>query len=150
MNPIQPHLAARLEITGLAALRGAVIDAARACGLPEDGIDRFALAVNEIATNAVTHGGGLGQLWLWSEDHQLVCRVSDHGPGFPAGYQVPAQPPPPSNANGRGIWLACQVSRLEICTAETGATVNIRVAMPDLPMPRVDLVDPHLDPRPHG
>lgn len=65
---------------------------------------RFLVAVNEIVTNAVQHGGGSGRVELWRAGDRLYCRVTDHGPGMPARWE---QPDPPVYAlRGRGLWLA--------------------------------------------
>src|SRR5947209_6724193 len=37
------------------------------------------LAVHEIATNSVRHGGGVGMLRLWRTSEELVCEVQDAG-----------------------------------------------------------------------
>ncbi|MFC6562690.1 GAF domain-containing protein [Actinoplanes utahensis] len=42
----------------------------------------FVLAVHEAMVNAVQHGGGRGQLLLWSRNDRLWCEISDHGPGI--------------------------------------------------------------------
>ena len=40
------------------------------------------VAVNELLTNAVRHGGGTGRVTLWRADGAVVCEVSDHGRGL--------------------------------------------------------------------
>ena len=37
------------------------------------------LAVNEIATNSIRHGGGRGTLRVWQERGSLICEVRDAG-----------------------------------------------------------------------
>ncbi|MFN2503199.1 MAG: ATP-binding protein [Acidimicrobiales bacterium] len=37
------------------------------------------LAVNELATNSVRHGGGRGILRIWSDTENVVCEVRDQG-----------------------------------------------------------------------
>ena len=41
--------------------------------------DDLLLAVNELATNSVRHGGGEGVLRAWHDGDSLVCEVSDRG-----------------------------------------------------------------------
>ncbi|WP_030559080.1 anti-sigma factor RsbA family regulatory protein [Streptomyces aureocirculatus] len=48
-------------------------------GLPESRLGDFALAVAELTTNSVVHGGGVGALRIWSEDQYVVCEVRDAG-----------------------------------------------------------------------
>lgn len=77
--------------------------AAAEVGLPGDEREDFALAVHELMTNAVRHGGGGGELRLTHDRVMLTCCVSDRGPG--ATGAVPKRPDP--NAVGRrGLWLA--------------------------------------------
>jgi hypothetical protein len=35
--------------------------------------------IDEIATSSLRHGGGHSELRIWTDDHSLVCEVSDHG-----------------------------------------------------------------------
>ena len=64
------------------------------------------VAVNELLTNAVRHGGGLGTVALWSADDSVVCEVSDSGTGLPEA--VPEMPvrPAANQPGGWGLWLA--------------------------------------------
>jgi anti-sigma regulatory factor (Ser/Thr protein kinase) len=91
-------------------LRHEVRHCAERNGLADLALYRFVVAVNEIATNAVHHGGGRGRLEMWRAGDQLWCRISDRGPGMPAGYQAAyhrdAQRPSRRAVNGRGLWLA--------------------------------------------
>lgn len=70
-------------------------------------IEDVVLAVNEVATNAVEHGGHQARLALWVDDDELVCEVHDIGtlveplPGMRA--------PHPSQPRGRGLWIARQL-----------------------------------------
>src|SRR5262249_55010713 len=48
-----------------------------AAGLDDARLYWFVVAVNEITTNAVRHGGGRGQMSLWLDGDRLHCRVLD-------------------------------------------------------------------------
>src|SRR4051812_23127240 len=50
---------------------------AEAAGLPEPRVRDLVLAVHEIATNSVRHGGGTGRLRVWREDGAVVCDIRD-------------------------------------------------------------------------
>jgi anti-sigma regulatory factor (Ser/Thr protein kinase) len=122
----------QFEAADLATLRHAVRAQARTCGLPRAAADDFVLAVNEITTNAVVHGGGRGQLLLWCDDATLRCRIRDWGPGF-ADEPIP-HPPPASAANGRGIWITQLLCHVQVHAALDGGTiVELSVPCPHRP-----------------
>src|SRR6185312_9167247 len=54
--------------SSITALRHAVASCAAGAGLAGDRLDDFVVAVNELLTNAVRHGGGSGHVALWHED----------------------------------------------------------------------------------
>lgn len=83
----------------------------------------LALAVSEIVTNALEHGGGVAQQRMWNEEHGLICEVFDPGGGFAdpfAGYREP----PPLSHRGRGLRMARECSDLmRISSTPAGTTV---------------------------
>jgi serine/threonine-protein kinase RsbW len=86
------------------------------------------VAVNEITTNAVRHGGGRGRLELWRTAGHLHCRVTDHGAGIPAGRHRPRRPDTHA-VGGRGLWLASKASTdLHIETGTGGTKVTLSSA----------------------
>ena len=60
------------------------------------------VAVNELLTNAVRHGGGSGHVALWLEAGSVVCQVTDHGTGMDHG-PVKAQRPAADQPGGWGL-----------------------------------------------
>ncbi|MER7500180.1 ATP-binding protein [Nonomuraea pusilla] len=90
----------------ITCLRRAVSEHAAYEGLSGRQLEDFVLAVNEITTNAVVHGGGRGRLRLWSQGGRLWCEVTDEGPGLPPGWMGDARPPAGLATGGRGLWLA--------------------------------------------
>ena len=98
------------EAHDLAAMRRFVAARARAAGLDAIRCEDIVLAVNEIATNSVCHGGGSGTLRVWQEAGVLICEVRDRGrlDDPLAGRRRPS----PSDDGGRGLWLANQVCDL--------------------------------------
>jgi anti-sigma regulatory factor (Ser/Thr protein kinase) len=110
-------------------LRRTVGELAGKAGLDESSQQDLVLAVDELLTNAVLHGGGAGRLELWQADERIWFRVVDWGTGLTA--PIPAAVPPTHTVNGRGLWIAQQLTeRLEIDTGPAGTTVLGCVALP--------------------
>ncbi|MBM0230209.1 MULTISPECIES: ATP-binding protein [Micromonospora] len=97
------------EITAarVTALRHAVAAAARSAGLVGHGLEDFVLAVHELVTNVVRHGGGSGEVRLWQHHDLLTCQVSDNGPGL---GEMAVALPSPGEVGHRGLWLARQLT----------------------------------------
>ncbi|GIF02778.1 ATP-binding protein [Actinoplanes siamensis] len=111
---------ARDQIT---TLRRDVTLAARSAGLSGDRLNGFVLAIHELVTNAVRHGGGHGHLILRREAHLLSCDVTDHGPGL--ADSTPGLPGADS-PGGRGLWLADQLSdALRLAVRADGLTASV-------------------------
>ena len=122
-------IALEFRRSDIGRLRQRVTACAAEAGLRGQRLQAFVMAVNEIITNAVLHGGGLGRLRLWRGDRQLVCEVSDRGPGIPAGRAAAVRPPPEATG-GRGLWLTrrlCDAFSLE--TGRHGTTVRVAAAL---------------------
>lgn len=130
--PIEPSLliAAAFEQAQVTELRHSVTSCAHSAGLRGQRLDDFVLAVNELITNAVRHGGGQGWLRLWSATGELVCEVADHGRGISAQRLDNRRRPAPDTAGGWGLWLARELSdAMEVETGEAGTTVRISTAL---------------------
>jgi anti-sigma regulatory factor (Ser/Thr protein kinase) len=124
--PPVPVGAARVDFdaAGLALVREFVGRYAADVGLGERRAVDFQLAVNELTTNAVTHGGGRGMLAVWSEPGLVAAEVQDEGRAVqPLSGRVP---PAPDRLGGRGLVLVNYVSDLvRVHTAPTGTTVRV-------------------------
>ncbi|MGV9555713.1 anti-sigma factor RsbA family regulatory protein [Streptomyces sp. NPDC003401] len=86
------------------------------------------LAVAELTTNSVVHGGGQGTLRIWAEAGQVVCEVSDRGRLIDplAGRRPPAR----GQIGGRGLMLVHYVADLvRLHTAPDGTTVRFYVGL---------------------
>jgi serine/threonine-protein kinase RsbW len=110
------------DFHSLVRLRHEVERCGARVGMAERELYLFVVAVNEVTTNAVRHGGGKGRMYLWRDDHRLYCRVVDQGPGIPAGRFGEVRPAP-DTLGGRGLWLARQ--GCESLTVDTGAHGSI-------------------------
>ena len=105
-------------------LRHTVASRARRAGLSGERLDDFVAAVNELITNAVRHGGGAGFLELCRAEGEVVCTVTDHGAGMPAGAAFAR--PAPRDPGGRGLWLAAQLTdTIKVISGNGGTAVRI-------------------------
>ncbi|TDC00370.1 ATP-binding protein [Nonomuraea longispora] len=106
-------------------LRRTVTEHAAGEGLAGGCLEDFVLAVNEVSTNAVLHGGGHGRLRVWPGDGRLWCEVSDDGPGLPPGWLGDTRPPRGMGFGGRGLWLTRMVcEHVLIVSGPRGTTVT--------------------------
>jgi anti-sigma regulatory factor (Ser/Thr protein kinase) len=90
----------------------------------DEATEELVLAVHEVATNSIRHGGGLGMLRLWRTTDALVCEIED------AGYisdPLRARRAPGGEASAsRGLWIADQICDLvEICSSPRGSQVRM-------------------------
>jgi anti-sigma regulatory factor (Ser/Thr protein kinase) len=95
-------------------------------GLGEARTADLVLAVDEVATNSLRHGGGRGTLRIWREDGAVVCEVRDAGriEDPMAGRERPA----PDGDGGRGLWMVNQLCDLvQLRTLPTGAVVRLHL-----------------------
>ncbi|NES28694.1 ATP-binding protein [Micromonospora terminaliae] len=130
--PIEPSLliAAAFTQAQVTELRHSVTSCAHAAGLIGQRLDDFVLAVNELITNAVRHGGGQGRLRLWRGPGDLVCEVADHGHGISVQRLNDQARPAPDTAGGWGLWLARELSdTMAVETGEAGTIVRITTAL---------------------
>jgi anti-sigma regulatory factor (Ser/Thr protein kinase) len=126
--PGQPP-ALGFEPASLAGLRGLVAGHAAAAGLDPDRTADLVLAVDEVASNSLRHGGGRGTLRIWREDGALVCEVRDAGriENPLAGRERP----PLDRDGGRGLWMVNQLCDLvQLRSFPSGAVVRLHVYLP--------------------
>jgi len=110
----------------LVALRGLVYRRASAAGLDASKSADLVLAVNEIATNSLQHGGGKGTLRVWEDMSALTCEVRDSG--LFNSPLVDRERPAAGAAGPRGLWLANQLCDLvQIRTFATGTAVRLHM-----------------------
>lgn len=112
---------------GLLALRAVVARRAKRAGLSGQRSEDLVLAVNELATNSIRHGGGAGTLRIWETAAALVCQVVDGGRlADPlAGRILPA----PGQVGRYGLWLVNQLCDLvEQRTLPDGNLVRVSMA----------------------
>lgn len=102
-----PDVFLRYNTFELSRVRRAVEEAVAGSRLDAERAEDMVLAVNEIATNAVEHGSAQAELFVWAGPGELVCELHDEGDlGLPL---IGLAPPHPSQARGRGTWIARQL-----------------------------------------
>jgi anti-sigma regulatory factor (Ser/Thr protein kinase) len=93
-------------------------------GLDQETAGAMVMAVNEVATNSLRHGGGRGELRAWTEGRSLVFEVSDQG--HVTSPLVGRLRPAPEAAGGAGLWLANQLCDLvQIYSSARGTVVRV-------------------------
>jgi anti-sigma regulatory factor (Ser/Thr protein kinase) len=117
--------------TSLGQLRGELTACGASNGLTDLNLSNFVLAVNEIATNAVRHGGGQGRLAVWRQADELWCEIVDTGGGIPSGRVNGFHRPQPGHIGGWGLWLARHICKsVDIESGRGGTRVVLRYPIP--------------------
>jgi anti-sigma regulatory factor (Ser/Thr protein kinase) len=110
----------------LAPVRQFVADHAPRLGVDADRVDDYILAVNEIATNVLRHGGGQGEARMWATDRRVVCEITDGGTA--TGNFLGFLRAGPHSERGHGLWIARQIcDLLEMRTGPSGTTVRLHM-----------------------
>ncbi len=124
-EPTSPPHEREFETGSLEALRTLVAREARAAGLAPTRVEYLVLAVNELATNSLRHGGGEGMLRIWSDDETLYCEIRDGGriDDPLAGRARPG----PTSEGGRGLWLVNQLCDLVQVRSSPGNVVRVHM-----------------------
>ncbi len=115
------------EAASLAELRALVAAEGARAGLSPWRLDDLILAVSEVATNSVTHGGGRGVARIWHEDGDVVCEVSDRG--VIRDPLVDRHRPGDDLSMPRGLWTVNQLCDLVQVrsSSEAGSVVRMLV-----------------------
>lgn len=125
-QPNRPTVSLCFGRTDLRTVRHAVSSLARSVGLSSRRNEDFVLAVCEVATNSIQHGGGEGSLAIWREGEKLVCDVSDAG--RITNPLAGRERPPVDQVGGRGLWIANELCDLvQIRSGERGTHVRLRM-----------------------
>jgi anti-sigma regulatory factor (Ser/Thr protein kinase) len=127
-RPVPPRPAGTdhmpFEASDLRRVRAFVAARAGQAGLDQEAVDAMVLAVNEVATNSLRHGGGRGELRAWTDGRSLVFEVSDQG--HITSPLVGRLRPAPDARDGAGLWLANQLCDLvQIYSSARGTTVRV-------------------------
>lgn len=125
-EPLTPAPDADVLVFGpgeLPEARRFAVDRAASYGLTGRRLQDAELAVSELTTNSVVHGGGSGTVAVWSEAGQVVCEVRDAG--RLTDPLAGRRPPEHGQIGGRGLLLVHYIADLvRIHTADEGTAVR--------------------------
>ena len=115
------------DVQDFIGLRHAVAARLSGVGGDPDVLEDLHLAIDEMSSNAVRHGGPPVQLRLWAAADRVVCTISDGGAGMDdpfAGYG-PAHGDDLSRG-GMGLWLARQLcDHVDVIDEGVGFTIRL-------------------------
>jgi anti-sigma regulatory factor (Ser/Thr protein kinase) len=126
-EPTEPWVAMTFRAPDLSQVRAVVVDQAVLAGLLPDRMDDLQIAVNEVATNAITHTDGPGRLRVWREADRVVCEITS--PGRLVNQLAGRVPPEPESDRGRGLVLVnhlCDLVRLYTDDTQTVLRLHVR------------------------
>jgi anti-sigma regulatory factor (Ser/Thr protein kinase) len=110
----------------LAAVRAWVEVRAAASALSPSRTEDLVLAVNEIVTNSVRHGGGAGTLRMWDTGDAVIGEIRDVGRIEEA--MIGREQPTLDQSSGFGLWIANQVCDLvQVRTFPHGSVVRLHM-----------------------
>ena len=131
----EPMIVLDFNLADLRRVRRIVTSMAVARGHSGSRADELALAVNEIASNAVVHGSLPATLRIWERAGELICEVSDAGDGIEDAFAGQFTPPSDS-IGGRGIWLARMLCDAVEIRNDAGCTVSVHADAPSYALAR--------------
>ena len=101
----------------------------RAAGvLPRGRASDLVLAVNELATNTIRHGGGRGLVRTWSDNGTLFVEVADGG--YIEDPLAGRERPPDLTDGGRGLWLVNHLCDLvQVRSSMAGSIVRLHMSV---------------------
>lgn len=114
------------DASKLAEARGQIHRCAIMLGLSPSKVADLVASANEIATNSIVHGPGIGVVRLWDETDRVVCEVWDLGRiDDPLADRTRPTSDPRSH---RGLWLVNQLCDLvQIRSGPDGTTVRMHM-----------------------
>jgi anti-sigma regulatory factor (Ser/Thr protein kinase) len=86
--------------------------------------EELVVAVGELITNSVRHGGGAGVVRVWNDHGLLVCEVSDKG--WLRNPLAGRERPSTEREEGRGLWMVNHLCDLmQIRSSPAGTVVRV-------------------------
>lgn len=126
-DPPDHYEAHGVALESLEHIRKLVTSRAEESGLSRQRSADMVLAVNEVTTNTIRHGGGTGVMRVWKEPTELVCEVRDGGQILNpmAGRERPVNA---AEEGGLGLWLVNQLCDLvQIRSYADGSAVRMHM-----------------------
>jgi anti-sigma regulatory factor (Ser/Thr protein kinase) len=121
--PSAEHPVAEATLPGVRSL---VATYAETAGLAAARVNDLVLAVHEVASNSVRHGGGTGTLRVWDDAEGVICEIRD--PGRIAEPLAGRVRPKFAANGGWGLWLANQLCDLvQIRSLPQGSVVRLHM-----------------------
>ena len=115
-------------LSGLGAVRQFAGERAILAGLGQSRTADLVLAVSELATNSIRHGGGTGSATAWTDGHTFQFEVCDDG--VIAEPMVGRVTPTIDQLEGRGLWIANQLCDLvQVRSSEAGSVVRLHMRL---------------------
>lgn len=113
--------------SSLRTARRLVAREAELAGLSNGRRGDLILAVDELTTNSVIHGGGHGHLSVWRTETTIVCEV--HDKGHISDPMAGLRPPSPDQLSGRGLWVVrCLCDHVQIASSPGRTAVRVQVS----------------------
>lgn len=127
-EPMVPFREMEFGFGELHSLRSLVTAVARRTAMGYDRCYDLVLALSEIATNSVIHGGGNGIFRIWVDERSVVCEIRDQGQlNDPL---VGREQPPVDGFGQRGLWMVNQLCDLvQIRVFPSGTVVRLHMAI---------------------
>ncbi|HVE92330.1 MAG TPA: sensor histidine kinase [Actinomycetota bacterium] len=130
-EPKLPFHEVILDVDRLQPLRKLVERVASGAGVDEARTRDFVLAVTEIATNSLRHGGTPAVIRVWAEEECVICEVRDTG--RIENPLVGRKRPEAEQAHGYGVWLAnelCDLVQVRFFTSGSVLRLHMRTGAP--------------------
>jgi anti-sigma regulatory factor (Ser/Thr protein kinase) len=118
-----------LDVTAdLGRVRRFVRSTVARAGLRGERAADLALAVHELAANALRHGRMPVELRIWSARDAVVAEIADSGGGLRDRFAGHLEPEPAA-PGGRGLWMARQLCDVvEVRSTDAGTVVRVHVS----------------------
>lgn len=126
-EPTQPQTTLSVDgLHGLSQARRLAVAEARRVGLTADRAADLEIAIGELVTNSIEHGGGAAAIRVWHEDDHVIAEVQDTGKiDDPLAGRRPASR---WQARGRGLLMVNHlVDLVRVHSGAHGTTIRIYI-----------------------